>query len=109
VTEQVREINPAGHEYKQLLMAAGSADAIVAVARNLEENQLQARAIADLELLQKPTLAIAARSPFDSARLPGDMAVMATYGDDDLMMEAAADIILGLEQAHGTLPVTLSV
>lgn len=107
VQEQLRSLDPAGHEYKQLLMAAGSGDAIVAVTRRAWSHPLQARAVADLALAGKPLIVIVAREPYDGDFAPPDAAVIATYGDDDASMEAAADILLGTYLAAGRLPVTL--
>jgi beta-N-acetylhexosaminidase len=108
VQEQIRTLDPAGHEYKQLLMAAGSADVVIAVTRRAWAHKLQALAVADLALTGKPLIVVAAREPYDAAVVPSDAAVIATYGDDDASMEAAADVLLGTHRATGRLPVTLS-
>jgi beta-N-acetylhexosaminidase len=107
VQEQIRSLDPAGHEYKQLLMAAGSADAVVAVTRRAWAHHLQAQAVADLSLAGKPLIVIAAREPYDAAAAPADAAVIATYGDDEAAMQAAAEVLLGTHRAEGRLPVTL--
>jgi beta-N-acetylhexosaminidase len=108
VQEQLRTLDPAGHEYKQLLMAAGSADVIIAVARRAWAHRLQALAIADLALTAKPLIVVAVREPYDAAAVPAEAAVIATYGDDDASMEAAADVLLGKHAATGRLPVVLT-
>jgi len=108
VQEQIRTLDPAGHEYKQLLMAAGSADVIVAVTRRAWAHARQALAVADLALAGKPLVVVAAREPYDASVVPPDAAVIATYGDDEASMEAAAEVLLGTRIASGRLPVTLS-
>jgi len=107
VQEQIRSLDPAGQEFKQLLMASAAADTIVAVTRDATAHPLQARAVGDLSLAGKPLIVIASRSPFDAAIAPPDAAVIATYGDDDLSLAAAADVILGVSAASGVSPVTL--
>jgi beta-N-acetylhexosaminidase len=108
VQEQIRSLDPAGHEYKQLLMAAGSADLIVAVTRRAWAHHLQAQAVVDLALAGKPLVVVASREPYDALAAPEGAAVVATYGDDDASMEAAADVLLGSHRAEGRLPVALT-
>ncbi len=108
VQEQTRTLDPAGHEYKQLLMASGAADAIVAVTRRAWAHPLQAQAVGDLELTGKPLVVIAAREPYDASVAPADATVIASYGDDAATMEAVAEVILGDRQARGTLPVEIA-
>ena len=107
VTEQVRGLEPEGHEYKQLLMAAGSADAFVAVTRRAFMHPLQAQAVADLATFGKPIAAVAAREPYDALDLPENVAVIATFGDDESSLEAAAQVLLGRTRATGQLPVRI--
>jgi len=108
VQEQIRTLDPAGHEYKQLLMAAGSADVVIAVTRRAWAHKLQALAVGDLALAGKPLIVVAAREPYDADHVPADAAVIAAFGDDDATMEAAADVLLGTWPATGRLPVALA-
>jgi beta-N-acetylhexosaminidase len=108
VTEQLRSVEPAGHEYKQLLMAAGSADAIVALTRRAFMHPLQARAVSDLAMLGKLVVAVAASEPYDALDLPDNVAVIASFGDDEAALEAAAQVLLGRAQAMGKLPVQIA-
>ncbi len=105
IQEQVRGIDPAGHEYKQLLMAAGAAAVVICVAYRAASHPLQARAIADLALIGKPVIVVMAREPYDIDVLPPEASVIAAYGDDDCTMSAVADVLLGRTQAGGRLPV----
>lgn len=107
VQEQVRTLDPAGHEYKQLLMAAGSANAIVAVTRRAWSHPLQAQAVGDLALAGKPLVIVAAREPYDAGVAPPGATVIAAYGDDPCTMEAVADVLVGALAPAGRLPVTL--
>jgi len=108
VHEQTRSLDPAGHEYKQLLMASGSADVVIAVTARAAHHPLQARAVADLMMLGKPVVAVAAREPYDAAWLPANMTVVAAFGDDDYALQAALEFILGRFKASGKLPVTIA-
>src|SRR5271165_4008105 len=108
VTEQLRDLDPAGHEYKQLLLAAGTADAFVALTRRAFAHPLQARAVADLALFGKPVVAVAALEPYDASHLPDEVAVIASFGDGDVELEAAAAVLLGRAPAQGRLPVALA-
>lgn len=107
VQEQIRSLDPAGHEYKQLLMAAASADAIIAVSRRAWAHPLQAQAINDLALAGKPLVVVAAREPYDATVVPQDAAVIASFGDDPPSMEAAAEVLLGERPARGRSPVAI--
>jgi beta-N-acetylhexosaminidase len=104
----VRTLDPAGHEYKQLLMAAGAAQYVVAVTSRAKQHPLQARAVADLAMIGKPLVAIASREPYDAEVLPADATVIASYGDDPHALRAAADVVLGTRLPQGKLPVRLS-
>jgi len=108
IHEQVRGIDPAGHEYKQLLMAAGAAAAVVCVTYRAFAHPLQARAVADLVLIGKPVIVVAAREPYDADVLPPEATVLAAFGDDESTMFGVADVLLGRARAGGTLPVTLA-
>jgi beta-N-acetylhexosaminidase len=108
VTEQLRDLDPAGHEFKQLLMAAGSADVLVAVTRRAFRHPLQAQAVSDLALFGKPLIVIAALEPFDATMVPEHAGVMASFGDGDAQLEAAADVLLGKRAATGRVPVTIA-
>ena len=108
VQEQIRALDPAGHEYKQLLMAAASATVIIAVSRRAWAHPLQAQAVGDLALAGKPLVVVAAREPYDASIAPPDSAVIAAYGDDPSTIEAVADVVLGVSKPQGTLPVALA-
>ena len=108
VHEQVRSLDPAGHEYKQLLMAATTANAVATVTSRAKQHPLQARAVADLAMLGKPIVAIASREPYDADVLPAETTVIASYGDDQNALRAAADVIAGASLPQGKLPVRLS-
>jgi len=107
VTEQLRDLDPAGHEYKQLLLAAQTADAFVALTRRAFAHPLQARAVADLVLFGKPVVVVAALEPYDASHLPDEVAVIASFGDGDAELEAAAAVVLGRAKPLGRLPVAL--
>jgi beta-N-acetylhexosaminidase len=107
VTEQLRDLDPAGHEFKQLLMAAGSADVLIAVTRRAYKHSLQAQAVSDLAMFGKPLIVIAALEPFDAAAIPEQATVIASFGDGDVQLEAAADVVLGRSEAVGRMPVVV--
>jgi len=107
VTEQPRDLDPAGHEFKQLLMAAGSADVLVAVTRRAFQHPLQAQAVSDLAMFGKPLVVIAALEPFDAAVVPDGATVIASFGDGDAALEAAAGVLLGTLKASGRVPVVI--
>jgi beta-N-acetylhexosaminidase len=105
--EQVRSLDPAGHEYKQLLMASGGAAAVIALTFRASRHPLQAQAISDLAMLGKRMVAVAGKEPYDARVFPKELAVVASYGEDPNAMQAAADVILGVTQATGKLPLRL--
>lgn len=108
VTEQLRDLDPAGHEFKQLLMAAGSADVLVAITRRAFRHSLQAQAVSDLALFGKPLVVIATLEPFDATVVPEHAAVIASFGDGDVELQAAAEVLLGVASATGRVPVTVT-
>lgn len=108
IHEQIRSLDPAGHEYKQLLMAAGSAAAVVALTSRASLHPLQARAVSDLAMLGKRIVAVLGREPYDAAVLPPELTVIASFGEDPHAMRAAAEVILGTTAAAGKLPVVIT-
>jgi beta-N-acetylhexosaminidase len=108
VTEQLRDLDPAGHEFKQLLMAAGSADVLIAVTRAAFRHRLQAQAVSDLAMFGKPLVVITALEPFDASVLPEQAAVIASFGDGDAQLQAAADVLLGSAIASARSPVVIA-
>lgn len=108
VQEQIRTLDPAGHEYKQILLAAGAASAVVIVTARATQHPLQVRVAEDLLLLGKRVIAVAAREPYDATVLPQEMTVLASFGDDDHALRAAGETILGTITASGRLPVRLA-
>jgi beta-N-acetylhexosaminidase len=108
IHEQVRSLEPAGLEHKQLLMAAGTANAVVAVTTELRQHARQTRAVADLATIGKRVIVVVGREPYDAEMLPEEMTVIASFGEDAHAMRAAADVILGVHPARGTLPVRLN-
>jgi beta-N-acetylhexosaminidase len=107
--EQVRSLDPAGHEYKQLLMASGTAAAAVTLTCQASHHPMQARAVNDLAMLGKRVVAVAGREPYDAMVLSPDLAVIASFGEDANAMTAAAEVILGALRPSGKLPVNLAV
>lgn len=105
--EQIRSLDPAGHEYKQLLMASGAAQVVVAVTWRANQHPLQVRALADLAMLGKRVVVVAGREPYDAEVLPPELTVVASYGEDPNAMQAAAEVILGITAPSGKLPVAL--
>jgi beta-N-acetylhexosaminidase len=105
VQEQIRSLDPAGQEYKQLLMAAGAASMFIAITRHAVAHPLQVQAVSDLVMFGKPIVAIAALEPYDAGVLPQSIAVIATYGDGDDALTAAAETLMGTLTAKGKLPV----
>ncbi|MDQ2817011.1 MAG: beta-N-acetylhexosaminidase [Candidatus Eremiobacteraeota bacterium] len=105
ISELFLGLDPAPAEYASVIEAARSATAIVAVTRRAAHNHGQARAVADLAMLNKALIVIAAREPYDAAVVPPNAAVLACYGDDEQTMQAAADVLLGDARAAGRLPV----
>lgn len=108
IHEQIRSLDPSGHEYKQLLMASGTAAAVVTLLSRASQHPLQARAVADLAMLGKRTIAVAGREPYDASVLPPELAVIASFGEDPHAMQAAAEVILGTTLAQGKLPVSVA-
>ncbi|HEY5095858.1 MAG TPA: glycoside hydrolase family 3 N-terminal domain-containing protein [Candidatus Eremiobacteraceae bacterium] len=108
IHEQVRGVDPAGHEYKQLLMAAGTATEIVCVTYRAAMHPLQARAVADLVLFGKPVIVVMAREPYDIDVLPAEASVIAAFGDDESTMSAVGDVLLGRAQPGGQQPATFA-
>ncbi len=108
IHEQIRSLDPAGHEYKQLLMAAGSAAAVIALTSRASQHPLQARAVSDLAMLGKRIVAVVGREPYDAAVLPPELTVIASFGEDAHAMRAAAEVLLGTTPAAGKLPVAIT-
>jgi len=89
------------------LIAAASATVIVAVTRRAWAHPLQAQAIDDLAIAGKPLVVVAAREPYDASIAPPRAAVLAAYGDDPSTIRSVVEVLLGISQPKGRLPVSL--
>ena len=107
VQERIGALDPGAHEHEQLLTAAASASVIVAVTRRAWAHPLQAQTVGDLATAGKPLVVVAAREPYDASIAPPQAAVLASYGDDPSTVEAVADVLLGISEPKGRLPVSL--
>jgi len=107
VQEQIRTLDPAGHEHEKLLIAAASATVVIAVTRRAWAHPLQAEAVGALAVAGKPLVVVAAREPYDASIVPPRAAVLAAYGDDPSTVEAVVEVLLGIRGPKGRLPVSL--
>jgi beta-N-acetylhexosaminidase len=55
----------------------------------------------------KPLIHASVRSPYDSAVIPAAKAVLLTYGDPPVSLQALVDVLSGRAKAEGTTPVKL--
>ncbi|MDT0399331.1 MULTISPECIES: glycoside hydrolase family 3 protein [Streptomyces] len=96
---------PSAATVAQAVAAAGDADAIVVGTYNVSASSSQKTLVEQLLATGKPVVAVAIRNPYDVAHLPGVAAYVATYSWTDVELRAAARVIAGKVDPHGTLPV----
>jgi len=77
------------------LVAAQSDRSLVVVMRRAHLHEAQASAIDALLALAPGARLVSALEPFDVARFPQAATVLCTYGDDELMIDALADVLAG--------------
>jgi hypothetical protein len=67
----------------------------------------QARAIESLLARVPEAILVSAAEPFDAMRFPGARNVLCAYGDDEMILEALADVLSGRLIPVGRSPVRL--
>jgi len=81
-------------------------DALVVGARRLSRDPAQAAAVRKLAAV-RPLVLVALREPYDLGLVPEARALVAAYGDEEPLVEAALDVIGGRLRAVGRLPVAV--
>jgi beta-N-acetylhexosaminidase len=98
---------PDEHEIEDVLARTRSADAVVMGTINACAQPAQARLVAALLEITRPTVVAALRLPYDLMAFPSAPTYVCTYSVQDPPMQALAAILFGELEARGTLPVSI--
>jgi beta-N-acetylhexosaminidase len=81
----------------------------VIVVRRARAHAEQRAAVERLLAAVPAAMVIAAAEPWDALAFPAAHNIACIYGDDELMIEACADVLCGRAEPRGSLPVDLDV
>jgi len=102
-------IEPSAEMVENLLglIQAQAGRGLAIVMRRAHVHAAQANAIDALLAASPEAVLISANEPFDVVRFPQARTVLCTYGDEEIMFEALADVLAGKSEPMGRLPVSL--
>ena len=106
-TLQTVSASPTAAQRDNAVAAAQTADAVIVTTTNARGNASQRQLVADLAATGTPLVVVPAALPYDAAFLPGADTILVTYSSRPVAMRAAADVILGVAQPSGLLPVSV--
>ncbi len=99
--------NPTRTARNTVKNAATSADVVIIATAHAEAYSGQVTLINDLLAMPKPVIAVGLREPYEFAAIPGVTAYLAAYNYRNCGFAAAADVIFGVVNPSGLLPVTI--
>lgn len=104
-------LTPKEKDYERAAQCAKGADLVVLTSLQWADrtNNNQKQVIDELLAENKNVVLISTMSPYDIVQYPQAGTVLATYGINKYVLNAAARIILGTLKPQGVLPVTLPV
>jgi len=99
--------NPARTARNTVKNAAASADVVIIATAHAEAYSGLVTLINDLLAMPKPVVAVGLREPYELAAIPNVTAYLAAYNYRNCGFAAAADVIFGVVNPSGLLPVTI--
>jgi len=97
---------PTSREFVQATALAGTADLMLVGTRDVVDYPEQAALVEALRA-KHPVIAVALDSPYDLLSYPQVSTYLATYGRAPVSMQALAQVLFGIEEPRGRLPVEL--
>lgn len=99
--------DPKAEDITEAERRASEAAIVVIATRDANLFPAQRQAIAALQVINRPTIFISLRAPYDLADFPWAAARIATYGDLVASLDVAAAICAGAHAPRGHLPVSV--
>ncbi|MGI8855481.1 MAG: glycoside hydrolase family 3 N-terminal domain-containing protein, partial [Thermomicrobiales bacterium] len=99
--------NPAADDLAAALRLAAEASVVIIGTRDANLFPAQRAAIDALQAVNRPTIFVSMRAPYDLADFPWAAARIATYGDLPASLTVAAAICAGAQSPRGHLPVSV--
>jgi beta-N-acetylhexosaminidase len=81
---------------------------VVVVTRRAHLSNEQRRAVDALLTAAPEAVVVSALEPFDAVCFPQARTLLCSFGDDEVNVEAVADVLTGRSVARGSLPVALA-
>jgi beta-N-acetylhexosaminidase len=97
---------PTSREFVQAIVLARSADLVLIGTRDVVDYPEQAALVETLRV-DYAVIAVALDSPYDLSSYPDVSTYLATYGRAPVSMQALAQVLFGIEEPRGRLPVEL--
>jgi beta-N-acetylhexosaminidase len=99
---------PSSETIAQVTRLAESSEAILFLTRDASTHAPHAELGRQLGRLQPRLIHAAVRAPYDAHLLPDAAAVLLTYGDPPVSLQALIDVLAGVALGEGTAPVALN-
>jgi beta-N-acetylhexosaminidase len=100
-------VTPTDAQRAAAVLAAQNADLVVVTTSNARGNASQRQLVEELAGTGTPVAAVAISLPYDAGFVPQADAVLATYSTRPVAMRAVADVLVGVAEPGGRLPVTV--
>lgn len=98
---------PSANQTAAAVDRAGDADVIIVPAYSANINVTQPQFVRALQETGKPVVVASMRNPYDLPAFPDVDANVLTYGNQDVSVQALADVLEGSVEPTGRLPVTI--
>lgn len=99
--------SPSDDEIDEAVSNAQEAEQVIVTTYTANTNEAQEELVHELEATGKPVTVAAIRNPYDLMVFPEVDAYLATYGFQDVSVEALSNVIVGDVNPSGKLPVTI--
>jgi beta-N-acetylhexosaminidase len=106
-TRVVVNVTPTQAQREAAVLAAQNADLVVVTTSNARGIAGQRQLVEELSGTGTPVAAVAIGLPYDAGFVPQADAVLATYSTRPVAMRAVADVLVGVAEPGGRLPVTV--
>ncbi|WP_255259607.1 glycoside hydrolase family 3 protein [Lentibacillus sp. CBA3610] len=101
------DTSPSDGQIDEAVANAEEADKVIVTTYTANTNEAQQQLVGELEATDKPVIVAAIRNPYDLMAFPEVDGYLATYGFQDVSVNALSNVMAGDVNPFGKLPVTL--
>ncbi|WP_449355254.1 glycoside hydrolase family 3 protein [Virgibacillus natechei] len=100
-------MSPTDEQIDEAVANAGEADKVIVTTYTANTNEAQQQLVQEMEATGKTVIVAAIRNPYDLMVFPEVDGYLTTYGFQDVSVKALANVIAGVVNPFGKLPVTI--